>query len=92
MLAGFYRVSTPKTGTLRKNRFAWMNIQSNLETDMSNQRKNPPPPPTADKKKPEDKLERLARKIVPPSREIKDRDLTDPGRMTPDTPPVDNRS
>jgi hypothetical protein len=38
------------------------------------------------------KLERLAKEIDPPSREIPDKDLKDPGRMTPDAPPADNRS
>ncbi len=37
-------------------------------------------------------LERLARKIVPPSTEVDDKDLNNPGQMTPDAPPTDNRS
>lgn len=38
------------------------------------------------------RLEKLAQKIDPPSREIPDSDMKDPGRMTPGAPPVDNRS
>lgn len=38
------------------------------------------------------KLGELARKIDPPSREIPDQDLKDPGRMTPSAPSTDNRS
>lgn len=37
-------------------------------------------------------LERAAKKIDPPGRDATDDDLRDPGRMTPDTPPADNRS
>lgn len=36
-------------------------------------------------------LERLARAIDPPSREIPDEDILDPGRMTPKSP-TDNRT
>lgn len=45
-----------------------------------------------DKDKQEGKLEQLAKAIDPPGREVDERDLKDPGRMTPDAPPVDNRS
>ena len=45
-----------------------------------------------DKRKDGGKLERLARKIDPPSREVSDEDLRDPGRMTPNSTPTDNRS
>jgi hypothetical protein len=38
------------------------------------------------------RLEKAASKIVPPSNEISDEDIFDPGRMTPGAPPVDNRS
>ncbi len=38
------------------------------------------------------KLEQLARKIDPPGREVSDEELKDPGRMTPGSPPTDNRS
>lgn len=38
------------------------------------------------------RLEKLASKIVPPSHEVKDEDIMDPGRQTPGAPPVDNRS
>jgi hypothetical protein len=38
------------------------------------------------------KLERIAEQIVPPSQEISDEDLKDPGRMTPKAPPTDNRT
>jgi hypothetical protein len=38
------------------------------------------------------KLERIVKKIVPPSHEVTDDDLKDPGGMTPDAPPTDNRS
>lgn len=38
------------------------------------------------------RLEKVASKIVPPGHEVKDEDIFDPGRMTPDAPPVDNRS
>lgn len=37
-------------------------------------------------------LERTAKKIDPPGRDASDDDLRDPGRMTPDAPPADNRS
>jgi len=38
------------------------------------------------------KLERMARQIDPPGHEVSDKDLEDPGRMTPGSPPTDNRS
>lgn len=38
------------------------------------------------------KLGKLARDIDPPSREIPDKDIKDPGRMTPDVPSTENRS
>lgn len=38
------------------------------------------------------RLEKAVSKIVPPSHEVKDEDIMDPGRMTPQAPPVDNRS
>lgn len=38
------------------------------------------------------KLERAARKIDPPGREQTDDDLRDPGSMTPEATPTDNRS
>lgn len=38
------------------------------------------------------KLERTIKKIVPPSHEVSDEDLKDPGGMTPGAPPTDNRS
>lgn len=37
-------------------------------------------------------LERLAKLIDPPGREVPDEDLKDPGRMTPGQNRVDNRS
>lgn len=37
-------------------------------------------------------LERAAKKIVPPSHNVTTDDLKDPGRMTPNAPPTDNRS
>lgn len=37
-------------------------------------------------------LEGVVRKIVPPSHEVTDDDLKDPGRMTPGAPPTDNRT
>jgi hypothetical protein len=37
-------------------------------------------------------LEGLARAIDPPGSEVGDKELKDPGRMTPGAPPVDNRS
>ncbi len=38
------------------------------------------------------RLEKVLSKIEPPGREVPDHDITDPGSMTPDAPPVDNRS
>lgn len=38
------------------------------------------------------KLERLVKYIEPPGRDVTDDDLKDPGRMTPNSPPTDNRS
>lgn len=38
------------------------------------------------------RLEKFAEQVDPPGREIPDRDLKDPGRMTPNAPPTDNRS
>jgi hypothetical protein len=38
------------------------------------------------------KLERMAKKIDPPGKETTNEDLRDPGSMTPDTTPTDNRS
>ncbi|MDB5798363.1 MAG: hypothetical protein JWP36_2265 [Paucimonas sp.] len=37
-------------------------------------------------------LDRMARTIDPPSREIDDESLRDPGRATPGAPPTENRS
>jgi hypothetical protein len=37
-------------------------------------------------------LERLAKHVDPPGREVSDEDLKNPGQMTPGAPPVDNRS
>lgn len=37
-------------------------------------------------------LDRIARTIDPSSHEVSDDDPRDPGRMTPDSPPTDNRS
>ena len=37
-------------------------------------------------------LERAAKHIDPPGRDVTDDDLKDPGRMTPAAPPADNRS
>lgn len=37
-------------------------------------------------------VEHLMSEIVPPSQEVSDDDIMDPGRMTPKAPPVDNRS
>jgi len=37
-------------------------------------------------------LERLVKHIVPPGRDVTDDDLKDPGRMTPDARPTDNRT
>jgi hypothetical protein len=53
----------------------------------------PLPPADTSQPRPEDTaLERIARKIVPPSTEVDDEDLKNPGRMTPKSPPTDNRS
>jgi hypothetical protein len=38
------------------------------------------------------RLEKAVSKIVPPSHEVKDEDIMDPGHQTPQAPPVDNRS
>lgn len=38
------------------------------------------------------KLERIAKKIDPPGREVTDDDLKNPGGMTPGATPTDNRS
>ncbi|HYC42286.1 MAG TPA: hypothetical protein VEB70_04785 [Noviherbaspirillum sp.] len=38
------------------------------------------------------KLERLVKHIEPPGRDVTDDDLKDPGRMTPNSTPTDNRS
>ena len=45
-----------------------------------------------DPQKDEGLLDRLAKTIDPPGREVSNDDLSDPGRMTPDAPPVDDRS
>lgn len=42
--------------------------------------------------KDEGKLERMAKKIDPPGEETTNEDLRDPGSMTPDATPTDNRS
>lgn len=38
------------------------------------------------------RLEKFAEQVDPPGREILDSDLKDPGRMTANAPPTDNRS
>lgn len=45
-----------------------------------------------DRDQKDSKLERVAKQIVPPSQEVSNDDLKDPGRMTPAAPPTDNRS
>jgi hypothetical protein len=40
----------------------------------------------------EGRMERLVRKAEPTGHRISDDELRDPGRMTPDSPPTDNRS
>lgn len=45
-----------------------------------------------DPDKNESVLDRIAKTIDPPGREVSTDDLKDPGRMTPGAPPVDNRS
>jgi hypothetical protein len=45
-----------------------------------------------DRDKDDNSLERLAKAIDPPGREVTDDDLIDPGRMTPGQTRVDNRS
>jgi hypothetical protein len=57
---------------------------------MEENRKAAPNPDKHDKD--DSILERAARKIAPPSNEVSDDDLKDPGRMTPGAPPTDNRS
>jgi len=43
--------------------------------------------------KPDDNIiERTAKRIVPPSTDVDDEDIKDPGRMTPEASPTDNRS
>lgn len=50
-------------------------------------------PNNLDKPQPGDTaVERIARKIVPPSTEVSDDELSNPGKMTPEAPPTDNRS
>lgn len=38
------------------------------------------------------KLERIVKTIDPPGRDVTDDDLKDPGEMTPNATPTDNRS
>jgi hypothetical protein len=54
-------------------------------------RRMPAPSPTPEE---EDKtaVEKVMSDIVPASNELTDEDIMNPGRMTPDAPPVDNRS
>lgn len=40
----------------------------------------------------EGRLEKIARVIDPIAPDLRDQDLSDPGRMTPGAPPTDNRS
>jgi hypothetical protein len=37
-------------------------------------------------------LEKIVKHLEPPGRDVTDDDLRDPGRMTPNDKPVDNRS
>lgn len=37
-------------------------------------------------------LERIAKTIAPPSHEVSDDELKDPGKMTPGAPPTKNKS
>jgi hypothetical protein len=37
-------------------------------------------------------LERMAKTIAPPSHEVSDDELKDPGKMTPGAPPTKNKS
>ncbi len=60
-------------------------------------RRTPPKQPQrqpADQEKTQQdgRLERFAKKIDPSGREVDDRDLKDPGNMTPESLPTDNRS
>lgn len=56
--------------------------------------KQPPKRQPADQEKTQQdgRLERFARKIDPSGREVDERDLKDPGNMTPESLPADNRS
>jgi hypothetical protein len=45
-----------------------------------------------DKSEDENMVERIAKKIVPPSTEVSDQELKNPGEMTPDARPTENRS
>jgi hypothetical protein len=62
-----------------------MSMTANQKQD---DRKRQHKPPDKD----DGKLERLAKKIDPPGKEPTDEDLRDPGSMTPDAQPTDNRS
>jgi hypothetical protein len=60
---------------------------------MTKPSQSPESSPPPDQPQPGDNaVERAARKIVPPSTEVSDDELKDPGRMTPGAPPADNRS
>lgn len=48
--------------------------------------------PDTEEKEDDGLLERIAREIDPPGREVSDQDLKDPGRMTPGARPTVNRS
>lgn len=59
--------------------------QTTNQTQQNNETKKVP-------EKDDSALERIARKIAPPGHEPTDEDLKNPGAMTPDAAPTDNRS
>lgn len=62
----------------------------NQESKQHEHEENTQPNTQPDRK--DNALERLAKLIDPPGREVPDEDLKDPGRMTPGQNRVDNRS
>lgn len=63
-----------------------------LEYSMNPDNRHKPVPDPRSARPDENIVERTARRIIPPGTDVNDEDLEDPGRMTPDAPPTDNRS
>lgn len=67
-------------------------IEINLEDAMNQENRRQPASDPRSVKSDDNIVERTAKRIVPPGTDVDNKDIEDPGRMTPDASPTDNRS